>query len=412
MAGSRLSSLCFADGEAPPAAAPNFGIVVVVFLRGGMDGLNLVAPVDDPNYIAARPAPLRVLPDGDNAGLQLGNAPKGFDFRLHPNAKPLKEIYDAGHLAIVHASGLTSGTRSHFEAMDQMERGVVDGPDINRASGWLARHLDISGGGGLIPAFAAMEAAPVSLLGAPSAIAAPDLGNFAFYGDDNQLAAVQSLYEGAGLIQRAGARALAAMKAVREKLPRNEKGEIPPYQPLDGVAYPGQGEFGHPLQNVARLIKMDVGLTAATVDFGGWDTHQNQAGPFGALVDQLASGLGAFYGDLGAYHDRLTVLVMSDFGRRLKSNQSQGTDHGHGNAILALGGSVNGGRIFGRWPGLASEQLDSGADLAITTDYRQIVAELLVRRFGDAKLSTVFPGLKQYQPLGLFKGADVKTDVG
>ena len=410
MAGSRLTSLCFADAAAQ--AVPHFGIVVVLFLRGGMDGLNLIAPVNDPHYIAARLPALRVLPDGDNPGLQLANAPAGFDFRLHPNAKPLKDIYDAGQLAVIHAAGLTSGTRSHFEAMDLMERGVPDGQEQNIASGWLARHLELAHDSGLMPAVTTCDSPPASLLGASSAVAIPDLSGFAFGGDDAQLAVVQSLYEGAGPIHRAGNGALAALKAGKEKLPRNDQGEIPPYQPTDGVGYPGQGDLTKPLQTLAQLIKMDVGLTAAAVDFGGWDTHQKQADQFGGLVDQLSNALVAFYNDLNGFHERMTVIVMSEFGRRLKSNESGGTDHGHGNVMLALGGSVNGGKMYGKWPGLAAEQLDAGADLAITTDYRTVVSELLVRRFGDAKLSEVFPGFKPYQPLGVFKGEDFKTDVG
>ena len=412
IAGSKLASLSFAEAAEPVALAPHFGILVVVFLRGGMDGLNLVAPVDDPQYIAARPASLRIVGEGDNPGVPLQNAPAGFDFRLHPSAKPLKDLYDAGSLAIIHAAGLTSGTRSHGEAADLMERGVLDPQDQTLHTGWLARHLALFDTPAILPAASLAETPAACLIGANSAVTLRDLSQFAFNGDENLLNALQSLHDGAGLIQDAGARTIATLKAFNAKLPRNDKGEVEPYQPAENVSYPGQSDFSNSLQTLAHLIKLDVGLQAAAIELGGWDTHQNQEHTFGGLVEQLSNSLAAFYADVSGYHDRVNILVMSEFGRRLKANESGGTDHGHGNVMLALGGSVRGGKIYGKWPGLAHEQLDSGADLAITTDYRTILSEVLVRRFGDTRLSTVFPGLKHYAPLGLFKGMDVKTDIG
>jgi uncharacterized protein (DUF1501 family) len=407
IASSRLRSVCFA-AEAP--AAPNFGIVVVVFLRGGMDGLHLVAPANDKDYVAARPPELRVEAEGDNAGLALQNSPAGLDFRLHPSAKALKPLYDANQLAIVHACGLITPTRSHRQATDYMERGITEArPTV--IGGWLARHLLAEKPTGFLPAVATPGGVPLSLRGFTPAASIPDPGDFTI-GDENAIAFLRGLYQGDSRVARAGARTLDAMKAVQERLPRNDKGEVAPYEPENGAAYPDQGELGIPLRNLARLIKMDVGLRAATVDFEGWDTHQNQAGRFPGLVEQLAGALAAFHGDLSGYHNRLTVVVKSEFGRRLKPNAAGGTGHGRGGVMLALGANVNGGRMYGAWPGLAAARLENGADLAVTTDYRAVLAELLVRRLGASRLAATFPGLENYRPLNLFKGADVKTDLG
>ncbi len=420
MAGSRLVGLTFADG-APAAAGAEpqkaGDLIVYVFLRGGMDGLNLVAPVDDPDYVAARGTDVRLTSDGDNAALPLKNGPAGGagrDFRLHAKAAALKELYDAGHLALVHACGLTSGTRSHFEAMDLIERGVVEIKDQGLSSGWLARHMTAAAQNGshdLVPAIGTSDSPPVSLLGYGQAAAVNNISDFSFYGDERQRAALRELYlaggsDGPGLsVRSAGARALNTIATIDAKLARDAKGELVPYAPEKSAIYAENNDLAASLQTVARLAKMDLGLRAAAVDFGGWDTHQNQQGYFPFLVEQLSTALAAFYNDMSRFHDRLTIVAMSEFGRRLKSNRSDGTDHGHGNALLALGANVNGGRIFGAWPGLATEQLDSRADLAVTTDYRSVLCELLARRAGSADPVAIFPGFKDYQPLGVFKGA-------
>jgi len=373
--------------------------------------------VDDADYIAARGVEVRLADKGDNAALPLKNGPaggEGHDFRLHPKAAALKELYDAGHLAVVHACGLTSGTRSHFEAMDLIERGVADMKDQGLSTGWLARQLiaaQQTGSRDLVPAIGTSDSPPVSLLGFGQAAAVNNITDFSFYGDERQLAALRELYragaaEGPRLsIRSAGAKALQTIATINGKLARNDKGELLPYQPEKSAAYPDNNDLTGTLQTVARLAKMDVGLRAAAVDFGGWDTHQNQSGVFPTLVEQLSTALAAFYNDMSRFHDRLTVIAMSEFGRRLKSNRSEGTDHGHGNILLALGANTNGGRIFGTWPGLATEQLDSRADLAVTTDYRNVLCELLARRAGNADPVGIFPGFTGYKPLGVFKGA-------
>jgi uncharacterized protein (DUF1501 family) len=427
MAGSRLVGFSLADDAPltkPSTAARRSGeLIVYVFLRGGMDGLNLVAPVDDSDYIAARGVDVRLADKGDNAALSLKNGPdggQGRDFRLHPKAAALKELYDSGHLALVHACGLTSGTRSHFEAMDLIERGVADMKDQGLSTGWLARHLIASAHNGardLVPAIGTSDTPPVSLLGFGQAAAVNDINDFSIYGDERQRAVLSELYradgpfdglragaEGTKLsVRSAGAKALHAIATINGKLARDDKGELLPYHSEESAAYPENNDLSGSLQTVARLAKMDLGLRAAAVDFGGWDTHQNQPNYFPALVEQLSTALAAFYNDMSRFHDRLTVVTMSEFGRRLKSNRSDGTDHGHGNVLLALGANVNGGRIFGKWPGLATEQLDSRADLAVTTDYRNVLCELLARGAANADTAAMFPGFKGYQPLGVFK---------
>jgi uncharacterized protein (DUF1501 family) len=401
MTGGWVSNLAFAA----PGDTTRRDILVVVFLRGGCDGLSLVAPVNDADYVVAR-GDLRLRDGGTDAALPLGNPLPGGDFRLHPRAAPLKELYDAGRLAVVHACGLTSGTRSHFEAMDYMERGQPDG--TGAGTGWLARHLLTTNPQGLLPALAASGNTPDSLLGTSSAVALTDANNFRLTGASNTYAtqmqsALQSFYTGSTPLLRAGAATLSAIKAVNDSIPRGSNGNPLPYTPEAGAEYPtGAGSgLGNALRTVARLVKMDVGLEMATVDFGGWDTHENQGNIFPNLIDGLSRALHAFFNDLLRYQDRLTVVVMSEFGRRLKANRSAGTDHGHGNLMLVLGGGIRGGKMYGRWPGLATEQLDNGVDLAITTDYRAVLAELLDARMANPATAEVFPGLGSYQPLGL-----------
>jgi uncharacterized protein (DUF1501 family) len=405
MAGGRLTGVSFADlsGSALSGdVAARRGILLVLFLRGGADGLSLIAPVDDPAYVAARGAAMRVTDRGDNAGLPLKGAPARFEFRLHPKAAPLHELYASNQLAIVHACGLTNGTRSHFDAMDLIERGVADQQHRNLASGWLSRYLTGMPESGPLPAVAAGGSLPDSLLGSSSAVAMPDATAFAFHGDERQAASLRTCYTGDVTLHRSARAALDAIPVVWSRIPMNDKGEPRAYRPSNGARYP-EGELGGALQTVARLIKMEVGLQVATVDYGGWDTHESQIYIFPALVEELSRSLAAFYNDVSAYHRRLSVVVLSEFGRRLKANESGGTDHGHGNVMLVLGGNVNGGRIYGAWPGLETEQLDSRADLAVTTDYRTVISELLEKRMGRGDVSSVFPGFSTASRLGIVR---------
>jgi uncharacterized protein (DUF1501 family) len=211
-----------------------------------------------------------------------------------------------------------------------------------------------------------------------------------------------ALYAGAqdpfGLAAR---RALAEIKRIDAKLPRNGDGKVAPYRSESGGAYE-ETEAGRALQTVARLIKMEIGLSVACVDIGGWDHHEQMPGRFATLIGQFARALATFWNDTAHYHNRLTVVVMTEFGRRLRSNKSNGTDHGHGGVMMALGGNIRGGAIYGLWPGLSSAQLDNGVDLAVTTDYRAVLAEILTKRRGaGSRIPSIFPGLTPKPPLGL-----------
>lgn len=402
LAGARIGGLSF-SGPGPASLAPTGELLVVVFLRGGCDGLSLVAPVDDARYVAAR-GTLALPAAGPRAALPIDPRNPSFDaaLGLHPAAAPLKELYDHGALAVVHACGLSHDTRSHFVAMDYMERGAGESRD--GATGWLARHLGLYGGTTLVPALAAAHAAPVSLLGDPRAVVAADPAAYRLRAAERYAGAAWSelvaIHQGEGDLDAMGRRTIEVVGALQSRDLN--------YAPADELGYPTEwpaAEFGSSLRSVARMIKLDLGLQAATVDFGGWDTHEYQGdrgeGYFAALVDGLARGLHALYADLAAYHDRLTVVVMSEFGRRLGANVSGGTDHGHGNTLLVLGGRANGGAVYGPWPGL--EDLDQGQDLRITTDYRAVLAEILERRLGNPHHDVVFPGLGAYQALGVVR---------
>ncbi len=400
LTGGAVRGLAFAQ----PGDAARRDILVVIFLRGGCDGLSLVAPVSDPFYRGAR-GELRVEESGQNSGLHFGNQIEGAEFRLHPRASPLLSLYINRSLAIVHACGLRNGTRSHFEAMDYMEGGIPESG--TPANGWLARYLNGIGASGYLPAVAAGTRAPFSMVGFNGAAALTDPASFSLswnswrYRDQlNQ--ALDAFYTGDSDVQQAGRTTLTTIARINERLPRDSQGRVIPYTPEQGVSYPGGrgASLGNALRTVASLIKMDVGLLAATVDYGGWDTHEGQNWIFPELVGGLSEGLYAFYNDLWRYHDRLTVVVMSEFGRRLKANRSGGTDHGHGNMMLVLGEGIRGGKMYGVWPGLATEQLDNGVDLAITTDYRTVLAEILVKRGGYQAIEQVFPGFNS-SPLGL-----------
>lgn len=411
MAGGRVGHFAFANPAGPAAGTDE--ILVLVFLRGGMDGLSLVAPFDDPNYRQAR-GNLSIPETGTNKAILLPPQNPTFtsSLGLHSMASPLKELYDARDLAFIHACGLDDDTRSHFDAMDYIERGTPG--NKTTGSGWLTRHLQtIDGAAGLIPALSANVSTPTSLLSSTEAVAMTSPQNFGLrspwrYNNDNNdsmFAALKTLYPGSGanLLDIAGRRTIETIEAI-------QTANVDSYAPAPGVTYP-DSSFGSSLKTVAQTIKLDLGVRVATVDLGGWDTHENQGsdggGYFASQIDELSRGLHALYEDLAAYQDRLTVVVMSEFGRRLGANDSNGTDHGHGNVMLVIGGNVNGGKVYGNWPGIEPENLDQRQDLKITTDYRIILGEIVTRRLGNTKLGQVFPGLTAdlYQPLGLVNGS-------
>ncbi|GAC1362191.1 MAG: DUF1501 domain-containing protein [Herpetosiphon sp.] len=392
-------------GDAQAATAPN-DILVVVFLRGGCDGLSLVSPYDDSIYQAARGA-LALPASGASAALTIDpqNASFHSSIGLHPAAGGLHELYQSKQLAIVHACGLDDQTRSHFEAMDFMERGTPG--QRTTSTGWITRHLQNSAGG-ILPSLATDAALPESLLGADSAVAMNDPQRFGLTTAPAYTAAgsphtvqdtlAQMYQTDSSITGRRGRRTLEVMQAIQ--------GKPQPY--VTPVVYP-KGPFGGSLREVAQIVKYDLGLQVATVDLGGWDTHEAQGndgqGYFATQAQTLSDGLHALYTDLANYQNRLTVVVMSEFGRRLAANPSGGTDHGHGNMMLVLGGNVNGGKLYGTWPGL--QDLDHRLDLKITTDYRTVLGEILLRRLQNPYLGNVFPGLTSFQALGMMRGANI-----
>jgi uncharacterized protein (DUF1501 family) len=404
-------------------------ILVVLHLRGGCDGLNLLSPAADPDFIAARSSELRVLADGPAAGRLVAHAESpSLEFRLHTAAGALAELSDAKHVAFVHAAGLTDTTRSHFVATDMIEHGVADGGSLNREpSGWLARAMQNGSGRGLVRGVSTSGSPSGAWAGDTGAISVADLAyGLGPPGGPQTGKVLERLYEpsssdarppaagffgvGAGAATAAAAAGrvtLDAMSAIDTRLPRDAHGKYVVYAPEAGVNYEAAYELGRPLKTLAQLVKMDLGLQAATVDLGGWDTHEYQAGRFKNQVERLSQGLSAFYNDMARYQDRLVVVVVTEFGRRLRSNRSNGTDHGRGSVMMVLGGRVAGGKIYGRWPGLKAEQLEEGVDLAVANDYRQSLTEVLAFWQGGVRSPAVFPGFSAGARLGLFGDAPV-----
>lgn len=378
-------------------------LLLTLFLRGGADGLHLVGPSADPDYVASRSPELRVLDSGDKTGLLLRNGLSAdAGFRLHAEASPLFDLYTADRLAIIHAVGLTDGTRSHFVAQDLMERGLSDEKRMTSVdTGWLSRALPNSNG--RIAAYSATGTPAYALHGTSDALSAPDISTGLGVPWGAQTAAFLRTTAAAGhsVTHRASLAALDVLETVDRDLPRDSAGKVIPYRPSGKANYEGAGDLSRTLASVARLARMDSGLTVACVDHGGWDTHEGQAGRFANQVRQLSTGLAAFHEDMASSGRRVVTLVMTEFGRRLRANKSGGTDHGHGSCWLVLGDGVRGGRMFGRWPGLSTPHLDQGVDLAVTTDYRQVLDETLTACGLKSKES--LPGWKGGSTLGLFK---------
>lgn len=414
LSGSRFNTVAFAQ----PGASHE--ILVVVFLRGGTDGLSVLLPTsgaDRGHYEAARPN-LAVPTSGVNAALPIAGHPFGF----HPSfdaafgsTPSLNDVYQTGHLAVVRAVGLPQVNRSHFDAMQYVELGTPQSK--SSTTGWLTRHLASAPNlpsQVVMPSLAVGDLQPTSLAGSLETVnlANPDsfnLDNAPWQWRSAQRTALRRMYQtDTSWLHTSGLQALDALDIVELNVAGG-------YTPGNGVTYDPNSSFHEHLQVLAQMIKLDLGLAVATVDYGGWDTHEGQGnGGGGYLADLLAdltSGLAAFYTDLdgaggGNYTQRLTVVVQSEFGRELRQNSSQGTEHGYGNTMLVLSGHAVGG-LHGAWPGLAPGQLFEGTDLAVTTDYRRVLSEILIRRCGNADLATVFPGYDGYAPLGVVTGVDV-----
>ncbi len=387
-----MPRLAFASTDSQPAP----DLLVCIFLRGAHDGLNIVVPHFEDAYYSSRPniAIARPNPSDDKSAIDLDGR-----FGFHPALAPLKDIFAAGHLAAVHAAGSPDPTRSHFDAQDYMERGTPGEKTI--ATGWIARHLEVRAAATQVP-FRAVGMGSLlqeSLRGPIPAAAMQGIADFHLKGHQQELARVQTalnaLYEGPDWLDQQGAQAMAAMNILDRTNPAQ-------FTPQHGAQYPTTG-FGQGLKQVAELSRSGLGLEVACLDLGGWDTHVGEDATLANLLKQLAEGLAAFYTDLQDDMARITLVTMSEFGRRVHENGGRGTDHGHGNTMFLMGGNVAGGRVYGQWPGLAPDQLDHG-DLAVTTDFRSVLGEIVQKRLLDDQLSTVFPGFSQPAFLGIVNG--------
>lgn len=380
------SRLAFGNG------AGNRDVIVCVFQRGGMDGLNAVVPYADANYETLRPTVHIPEPGaGQGAALDLD----GF-FGLNPAAVALKSLYDAGDLAIVHATGGLHGDLSHFTAQALMERGVLAHQPV--FSGWLNRHLEIIGPTVAFQAVGIGKAVAPALRGEAAVIGLGEIDNVALTTRSRRAAAtpdlLKLLYTGADDLDRAAQQAFDAIDVLDQADPGS-------YASENGAVYPDTS-FGRQMREVAQLIKAGIGLEVACVDIGGWDHHNQLNAALTPLLQQFAETLAAFHIDLGARMADITVLSMSEFGRRAYENGSAGTDHGIGGVMFAFGGGVNGGKVYGDWPGLASANLLDG-NLSITTDYRSVLAELLVKRTGNGETDAVFPEFTDAGALDIFR---------
>src|SRR5215831_4492348 len=375
------------------AASPSSGKkqLVVLFQRGAADGLNIVVPFGEPNYYRLRPT--IAIPQPRSGAADAAIDLDGF-FGLHPSLAPLATLFQKNELAIVHAAGSPDPTRSHFDAQDFMESGT---PGVKSTDdGWLNRVLETVPEEHASPfrAVAMGPNLPRMLRGSAAAIALPDVKQFK----------VMAQSPGAGQMAEGGFEAMYAQtvdQALRgtgtetfEAIDMLRKADPTKYQPENGASYPNN-RLGQSLQQVGQLVKANIGVEVLFVDCGGWDNHVNEGGVQGQLsnlLKDLGQGLAAFHQDMGDRMQNVVVVTMSEFGRTAKENGNRGTDHGHANCMFLMGGDVKGGRVYGKWPGLNEHQLNEGRDLALTTDFRTVLGEILVRHIGVNDLKAVFPG--------------------
>lgn len=375
--------------RAAAAAAGKGKILVVIFQRGAADGLNIVVPHAEKAYYELRPS-IAIPPPrrgNERAALDLD----GF-FGFHPALEPFKQLYDEKLLAVVNAAGSPDSTRSHFDAQDFMETGTPGRKST--PDGWLNRYLqtarveEVSSFRGV----SATPQLPRILQGPAPALAIPRLEQFGLEAGrrtDLVRGGLEALYGNSpdGLLAPTGQETFEAIRLL-------ESLEAAHYRPANGARYPA-GQFGQTMLQVAQLIKADIGVEVVFAEAGGWDHHVNEGGaqgPLANLLQQFSGGVSALVRDLGDRMGDVVIVTLSEFGRTAFENGNRGTDHGHANALFVLGGGVAGGKVYGQWPGLEPEQLFQGRDLALTTDFRDVLAEVLVHHLGASHLSRIFPG--------------------
>ena len=369
----------------PSSTVPYRPVLVCLFQRGAVDGLNMIVPYGEPLYYRERPR--IAIPRAEVVDLN-GH------FGLHPSLAPLKSLWDNKSLAVLHAIGSPDSTRSHFDAQDYMESGTPGRKATGE--GWLNRYCSHDQEHADTPfrAVAFGPQLPRILAGSAPSLAIDDLQAFGLrvpqdVARDRLTRAFEELYEGegTGLLASSSREGFEAIQMLKRADPTQ-------YRPAGDVEYP-PGRLGRTLLQIAQLIKADVGLEIAFADCSGWDTHVNQGsseGQLSARLRELGQALSAFARDLGDGMRNVVVLTMSEFGRTIRENGNSGTDHGHATAMLVMGGPVNGGHVLGRWPGLDIDTRFEGRDVAVTTDFRDLFGEILARHLGATDLAPVFPG--------------------
>jgi len=359
--------------------------LVVIFQRGAADGLNIVVPHGEPTYYAMRPT----INIPRNSVIDLD----GF-FGLHPSVSAFQPLWQQRHLAIVHAAGSPDPTRSHFDAQDFMESGT---PGMKATSdGWLNRALhSLPPPKSAFRAIALGPSLPRIISGSEPAVAVNNISDFRVGGRNPNAApfanTFEAMYEQSvdSVLHGTGQETFEAVKMLKSADPAH-------YMPAAGANYPG-GSFGDSLKQLAQLIKANLGVQVAFADIGGWDHHVNEGNTQGQIANLLrdfSQSLAAFWIDLGDLAEDTVVVTMSEFGRTARENGNRGTDHGHANVMFVMGGSVKGGKVYGKWPGLDQSQLYEGRDLAVTTDFRRVLGEAVYRHLGNKDLNTLFPGFE------------------
>jgi uncharacterized protein (DUF1501 family) len=399
--GLALVSLGFAPAfvaRTVQAAQPRKKALVAIFQRGAVDGLNMVVPFGEQAYYAARPSIAIPRPNVADGAVDLN----GF-FGLHPRMAPLAPFFKRGELAIVHACGSPDETRSHFDAQDYMESGTPGNKGTR--DGWMNRYLHAKEHAAASPfrAVALASSLPRSLQGTEPALAINQINQFGIRAGRNS-DMVQSTFEDEyaaaadALLHKTGGEAFNAVKMLKDV-------NTATYAPAGNAQYPNSA-FGGALKQIAQLIKSDLGLEVAFTELTGWDTHVQQGNSTGQLanrLDDFAKSIAAFGTDMGEQMADIVLVTMSEFGRAVQENGNRGTDHGHGNAMFILGGPVQGGKVYGTWPGLEVGQRWEGRDLAITTDFRDVFSEIVSGHLGATDVSKIFPGHATKGPLGFLR---------
>ncbi len=400
-----LSAVTYSPSFLTRALAEKNGrkkILIAIFQRGAMDGLSAVIPYAEQDYYSLRPSLAIPRPDASTATAAAVQGPgqqspaidlDGF-FGLHPALSSFKPLFDSRELAIIHAVGSPDNTRSHFDAQDYMESGT---PGVKSTSdGWLNRYLSAKSDpkAGPFRAVAMGANMPRALQGRSASIAMTNINDFTIRSGGGEIGqAVQGGFEAMydqtanDALRGAGRETFEAVKLLKEVNPSQ-------YKSAPGAQYP-RGQFGDRLRQIAQLIKAEIGLEVAFTDIGGWDTHANQGVSLGQLANRLtefSQGISALYADLKDCAEDVVILTMTEFGRTARENGNRGTDHGHASAMFIVGGAINGGKVYGKWPGLKTGQLYESRDLAVTTDFRDVFGELAKNHLGAANLNAIFPG--------------------